>query len=115
MRVTRSRSAERFSMQWVMPGAISTTSGRSPETRCSTVGKGLPSSSRPTRRRRIDASPETTRNFSHFMQCQWLPLVTPGLETFTDTWPQSRVRRTSQKEPRSSDLGSRGYERRSGS
>ncbi len=54
--------------------------------------------------KRIDASPETTRKRSHLEWCQWFPLVTPGFETLTETWPRSGVRRNAVKEPRSSRL-----------
>ena len=53
------------------------------------------------------AVPETTRNLSHLLMCQWLPLVMPGLLTLTETCPRSGVRRNSVNEPRSSILGLR--------
>ena len=55
----------------------------------------------------MEAVPETTRNLSHLLMCQWLPLVMPGLETLMETWPRSGVRRNSVNEPRSSVLGLR--------
>ena len=109
MTVTRSSVADRLVMECVIPGAISTTAGSAPETRYSSTGYGFPSASRPTRRRRTRASPETTRKRYHLEWCQWLPLVTPGLETFTDTCPRSGVRRNSVKEPRSSTFALSGY------
>ena len=43
-------------------------------------------------------------NCSHLLACQWLPLVTPGLATFTETCPQPCVRTSSVKEPRASQF-----------
>ena len=71
-----------------------------PETMYSSTGNGFPSESSPTFLSLIDAVPETTRNLSHLLMCQWLPLVMPGLETLMETWPRSGVRRNSVNEPR---------------
>ena len=78
-----------------------------PETTYSSMGNGLPSTSSPTFLSLMLAVPETTRNLSHLLMCQWLPLVIPGFETLIETWPRSGVRRNSVKEPRPSTLGLR--------
>lgn len=99
--------SDKLVMECVYPGTISTARMSEPETVYSSTGNGLPSASSPTFLSLMLAVPETTRNLSHLLMCQWLPLVMPGLETLIETWPRSGVRRNSVNEPRASVLGFR--------